>query len=166
MSTILAFPVLIITLMLQIGVMRNFLLLSGSADLMMLVVISWSLQERVKMPWNWTILAGVLVALVSKIPFFVPIISYLLITLFARVLTKHIWQIPVLALFIVVVLGTIFHHGLSFVVLQLSGSNISLVESAGLITFPSLLLNLLFALPVYSLISDLSKWVFPIEIEE
>jgi hypothetical protein len=166
MSTILSIPIFLIALMLQMGVIRNFPPLIGSGDLIMLVIASWSLQERVKYPWNWSIIGGVLVALVTKMPFFVPIISYLFLTGLTKLLLNRIWQIPVLALFLMVSIGSVLQPGLALVVFQLSGNPLPLVESLGQVIFPSFFINLLLALPVYILITDLAKWIFPREIEE
>jgi hypothetical protein len=35
-----------------------------------------------------------------------------------------------------------------------------------MITLPSLLLNMLFSIPIYTLMRDLSYWVYPIEEHE
>ena len=54
-------------------------------------------------------------------------------------------------------------HLISFVVLRLSGIPYDIRDVMGLITLPSLLLNMLFAIPVYTFIRDLSRWVYPFE---
>jgi hypothetical protein len=49
--------------------------------------------------------------------------------------------------------------------LRLSGSLIPVLESVNLIILPSTLLNLILAIPVYALISDLANWLYPQELE-
>jgi len=38
-----------------------------------------------------------------------------------------------------------------------------LYDVIGLITLPSLLLNMLFSIPIYVFIRDLARWVYPVE---
>jgi hypothetical protein len=38
-------------------------------------------------------------------------------------------------------------------------------EALSLVTLPSMVLNLMLALPVYILITDLANWLHPVEIE-
>ena len=48
-------------------------------------------------------------------------------------------------------------------VLNLLGTPLPIGDSLGLIVLPSMLLNLLFAVPVYVMIRDLAQWVSPAE---
>jgi hypothetical protein len=52
-------------------------------------------------------------------------------------------------------------HALSYISLVFSGSTLSLGDVVGVVTLPSLLLNLLFAIPAYTLMRDMSRWVYP-----
>ena len=65
-----------------------------------------------------------------------------------------------LAMFSVTFLGTILLHLLTFVYLNFSGSPMSLADSLGMITLPSVLLNMLIAIPLFGLMRDLANWVF------
>ena len=58
MGALAAFPVLIITLMLQLAIISRLPLLHGTADLMLLVLVAWALQERVRTAWFGRCLAG------------------------------------------------------------------------------------------------------------
>jgi hypothetical protein len=49
--------------------------------------------------------------------------------------------------------------------LRLSGSPIPVVEALNLVTLPSILLNLLFAVLIYALASELAGWLYREEIE-
>jgi hypothetical protein len=52
-------------------------------------------------------------------------------------------------------------HILTYFYLRLSGTPLSFADSMGLITLPSLLLNMFIAIPLYSMMRDLARWVFP-----
>ena len=50
---------------------------------------------------------------------------------------------------------------LSFAVLSLSGINLPVGDVLGVLTLPSVLLNMLLAIPVYAVMRDLARWVYP-----
>ncbi len=165
MATLLAFPVLIILVMLQMVVASNLMLLRGTADLVMLVLIAWALHERVRNAWIWTVIAGLLVSFVSAMPSLTPLIGYLLVTAIARLLQQRMWQSPILAMFVTTVAGTLIFQLLSMASLILAGTPLPVRESLSLVILPSVLLNLLLSLPVYALVSDMVSWVYPAEVE-
>lgn len=89
--------------------------------------------------------------------------GYFGVLLLTRVLQQRVWQAPLLAMFSAVFFGTLFFHILSFVVLSFLGTPFAFGEVMGLITLPSLLLNMLLSIPVYSFMRELSHWVYPVE---
>jgi rod shape-determining protein MreD len=161
MATLLAFPVLIVTLMLQMVVASRLTLLHGTVDLVLLALVAWALQERVRTAWIWALVAGLAVSFISALPFYAPLIAYLVATGISRLLQRRVWQTPILALLVAVVLATIFQNMLSMAVLQFVDRPISFQDGLSLVALPSLLLNLLLALPVYVVIVDLANWVYP-----
>jgi hypothetical protein len=55
---------------------------------------------------------------------------------------------------------------LSFAVLSLSGINLPAGDVLGVLTLPSVLLNMLLAIPVYAVMRDLARWVYPSSEDE
>lgn len=165
MATLVAFPVLVLALMLQTAAISRINLLYGSADLVLVILAAWALQERVTTSWQWALVAGALVGFVSGLPWFVPLVGYLLIIGVARLLQRRVWQAPLLAMFTVSFIGTLMMHILSVISLRLSGDPLPLGDSFSLITLPSILLNLLLAIPVYAVIRDLARWLYPAAVE-
>ena len=53
-----AFPILSLAIMLQTAIVSRINLLAGGADLMLLILAAWALQERVATAWHWAALAG------------------------------------------------------------------------------------------------------------
>ena len=165
MSRLVAVVVLILTLMIQTIIVSSLPLLAGTADLMLLVLISWALQDRVKTAWEWTIAGGLLVGFVSALPIYLPLIGYTLVTFLARWTQRRVWQTPVLAMLFVTVVGTFLMNILTILALQFMGTPVSFSDGISLVTLPSTMLNLIFALPVYLLIKDLARWLYPAEDE-
>ncbi len=166
MRNIVAFPLLLLAVVLQSSIVSQIKLLSGYADLPLIILAAWALQERVKSAWHWALLTCALLGFVTKMPWPVLVVGYLAVVFTAQVLQRRVWQAPLLAMFSVTLIGTIFMQLLSFVVLRLSGTPLSLPTVIGSITLPSLLLNIFFSIPVFTLMRDLARWVYPSEVYE
>ena len=149
--------------MLQVAIFNNLRILFGAVDLVLLAIIAWSLNEKVKNGFIWAIVGGLMVSMISSIPFYSYLIGYALVGLMAELIKRRIWQIPILAMLFVTVVGTFLVHFISLVVLQFTGAGLEWMESINLVILPSTLLNLILALPVYLLIGDLVDWVYPAE---
>jgi hypothetical protein len=161
LRNLIAAPVILLAVMLQSAIVSRVYLLSGIADLPLVMLAAWALQQEVRTAWHWAVATGLLVGFVSGIAWFVPMISYLMVVLFAQLLQRRVWQAPLLAMFVVTFLGTIVLYLLSFTVLRLSGVPLPLRDTLGLLTLPGVLLNLLLAIPAYAVMRDLSHWVHP-----
>ena len=61
MRNLIAVPVIILGVMLQSAVISSIKLLSGHADLPLVMLAAWALQEEVDTAWQWAMVAGVLV---------------------------------------------------------------------------------------------------------
>lgn len=161
MRNLVAVPVIILAVMLQSAIVSRITLLSGAADLPLVMLAAWALQEEVETAWHWAVAAAILVGFVSGIHWSVPLLSYLTIVLFALLLQRRVWQAPLLAMFSVTFLGTITMSVFSLVVLRVVGVTLPLSDVLGLVTLPSILLNMLLAIPAYAVMRDLARWVYP-----
>jgi len=163
MRNIVALPLLLLAVILQSAIVSQVKLLSGYADLLLLLLAAWALQKRVKSAWHWAALGCGMLMFVSAMPWPVLIIGYFAVIYIAQALQRRVWQAPMLAMFSVTFIGTLFLHFLSYIVLQVLGTPFVLSEVLGLITLPSLLLNMLFSIPTYAFVRDLARWVYPAE---
>lgn len=166
MRNIIAFPLLGLAVILQSAIVSQVKLISGYADLPLLMLAAWALQERVKSAWQWAVVMCVMIGFISSMPWPVVAVGYLAVVFVAQALQKRVWQAPLLAMFSVIFIGTLFIHILSFVVLRVLGTPFAFADVIGLITLPSLLLNMLFSIPIYSLMRDMARWVYPLEEHE
>jgi rod shape-determining protein MreD len=140
-------------------------LLAGTADLILLVLVAWSLHERVTTAWVWAAVAGLLVSFVSALPLFTPLVGYLVVTGIARVLQRRVWQTPILAMLVATVTGSLFYTFMSWFVLSFGGTPLPVQESISRVILPAVLLNLLLSIPVYALVTDMANWIHPYELE-
>lgn len=158
---LLGIPFLSITALLQSSVISRISLGYGKADLVMLVIVCWALQERVSSHWYWAVFGGLLMSLISAAPFFSYLISYLLIVGICQVIKRNIWQIPIVTLVFCVILGSLIENGVSWMALYLSGISLPLMKSFTNIVLPSLFFNTLLGIPVYYGMSDFAQLVHP-----
>jgi cell shape-determining protein MreD len=165
MTILAAIPVLGLLIILQTAIASRIPLLQGTADLVLLALVAWAVQERVKTTWQWGLVGGLMVSLVSALSLLAAVPAYLLSAGLARALRKQLWQMPLLAMFSAVFLGTLIIHAFTFIFLRTGGVQIPFWEAFNNITLPSALLNLLLAVPVYALMGDLANRLYPEEIE-
>ena len=165
LSILIAFPILGILTIIQTLVVSEIPLLHGTADLVLLAVIAWALQKKVNSAWHWGVIGGLMISLVSGIPFMVPLISYLAVVGIALLLRQRVWQLPILAMFITTFIGTVLLHALSIIALRINGTTIPILQGLNSITLPSLLLNMLLAVPMYALLGELANMIYPDELE-
>ena len=164
MAVAIAIPILSFLLILQTAIFSRVILLKGTADLVLLALIAWALQKRVKTAWQWCIIGGLLVSYVSAIPLGAPLLGYILAIGVALMLRQRVWQVPILAMFVTTFFGTVIVQLVELAALRISGVAIPFFQSINLITLPSVMLNLLLALPFYALLGDLSNWLYPEEL--
>lgn len=161
MRNLIAVPVILLAVILQSSIVSRVTLLTGTADLPLVMLAAWAMQDDVETAWHWAIATGVLVGFVSGLSWVVPLASYILVIVLAQVLQRRVWQAPLLAMFSVTFLGTIGLSVFSLVVLRFSGISLSIADAFGLITLPGILLNMLLAIPVFAVMRDLARWVYP-----
>ena len=164
-ALLLAFPLFAFLVILQSSIVIMTPLLQGTADLILLTMVAWTLQERVKVYWQWTIIGAIFLSFVSKSSFIVILSVYLLVTGVVAISRFKIWKAPYLAMWAMTFVGTIIVHGVTLAGRWLGGVEIPFLQAFNLIILPSLLINLLLAAPVYALVRDLANWLFPLEIE-
>ena len=165
MATLIALPILGLAVLIQVTILSRVTLLHGPADLVLITLVSWVLQDRVESIWPWVIFAGFLIGYASALPTWLVPIAYVLVTVVVLFLKRRVWQVPILALFTAIFFGTVIVYGLSFGYLTASGVPLNFQEAFNLFFLPSLLLNLLLAIPIYGLMSEIAKFVYPVEIE-
>ena len=164
MSAIIGVLVMAIGIMLQTAVFSRTPLLFGTVDVVLLLLISWALQPKPKEweVWFWTVFGAVFIGFISIVPAVPYIVTYLVIIFIIRWLQKKIWKATVLVLFLGTALATVFQQSVVMGTLRFfNGVSLLLSESFTLVIIPSMVLNLLFAFPVYLLMKDLADWLNP-----
>jgi len=163
MSILISFPILLITVILQTTAVSRLPLVNGSADLMLIVLAAWGIHDKGRTAWIWAIIGGLMMSIVSATPWILVMIPYLVVAVSAQLLHSRIWQSPILAMLVITILGTLLQHILEITMLRFNDIAMNVATILGAVTVPSLVLNLILALPIYILVRDIGRWVYPAE---
>lgn len=163
---ILSVPILFATAFVQIGVFGQIHLFQGSTDLLMLVIIAWALHPLPRYAWIWVLLAGLIMSYLSAMPMNGYLIIYIAIWLMIRFLRKRVWQMPVILMLLMTMVGSLLETFFTLGALKISGGVIDFHLTVNEIIIPSLTMNLILAIPVYGFVSDLANTIYYDEVVE
>jgi cell shape-determining protein MreD len=154
-----------LAVMLQSAVVSQWHLLQGVVDLPLLVWAAWVTRERRFAPaWFWAVAMGALWGLYSALPPGTGLLIYGGIGLVAQALQRRIWHPPYLLLFVLVFLGSLWVPGVSYLIVRFGlQASIPFRDALVQVILPTVLLNLLAALPVYAVVAEWADWVLPAE---
>jgi rod shape-determining protein MreD len=149
----------------QSTIVSRMPLLNGTADLILLFIIAWALQDRVDTVWQWCIFGGIFASIYSALPLGVYLAAYLICAGIARLLKRRIWKAPFLAMLAATFICTLVVQLLALAARLITGVSIPIITSFNLIILPSLLLNLILAFPIFSIVHDIAGWLYPEELK-
>lgn len=165
MANLIASISLLIAVILQTTIFVRINILYGAADLVLLTLVSWVIYEQIDSSFRWGLLAGLLVGIASALPFWLVVIEYVLVVTILGTIQARVWQAPLLLLFSSVFSGTFIINSIDFFYLWITGVPLNIDEVFNLVILPSLVLNIILALPIYSIMGELAKQVYPPEVE-
>jgi hypothetical protein len=165
LAILLAFPLFLMLVVLQSAIVSATPLLQGTADLILLTIVAWTLQEQVQVHWQWTIIGCIVLGFISKSPLVIILFAYLAVTAIVAIARRKLWKVPYLAMWTMTLIGTVIVQVITLLGRWLEGADIPFLQAFNLILLPSLMLNLLLAAPVLALVHDLANWLYPQEME-
>ncbi len=160
-----ALVVLILAAGLQSALFSQITLLHGQTDLMLLTLLAWYLHEDAPSSWVWAFLGGLMLGWLSALPWWLYAVVYSAAALLTTYLRRRLWRTSLFTYLLLIVFITPAILLLEYGYLRITGTPIALTDSLRLVVFPSLLLNLIFALPVYALVDEWILLFFPQEEE-
>lgn len=152
-------------MVLQNSIVARLQMLQGAADLVLLVLVSWVLLADERRHWHWGLLAGLLVGISSSIPFWIPLIGYTMFTIIITWVQRRVWQVPIWLLVTSTFFGTFLVLSLEIIYVWLTAVPLDLAEVLNIVLLPSLILNMIAVWPVYGFISEITKRLYPKEVE-
>jgi len=158
-SNFVSIPIMLILSVIQTVAVSRVNLMSGSADIILLTIVSWGVSEENRSVYFWAIVGGIFISYISAMPAAAVMISYLIIAGITRVIKSGLWQSPILAILLSSLIGTIAKFVIDIIALQFMGINLPFSASIKMTLAPNLILNLFVLFPIYLFISDLAKWI-------
>jgi Na+/phosphate symporter len=165
MAVLIAIPILGGLALIQSAIVSRMPLILGTADLVLITIIAWALQERIKGYWQWSIIGGGIITFMSALPVGIYIGAYLGATFLARLISRRVWKVPFLGMLVATFLGTLLLNVTAWLSRWLLGVFIPIDQALNLVVIPGILLNMVLAVPVYFVVKDLAAWLYPEEIE-
>jgi len=162
-STFMSIPIMLIFSVIQTVAVSRITLMGGSADIILLAIVSWGISEEDSSVFSWALVGGIFISFISAMPTAAVITSYLVIAGISRVFQKVLWQAPILAILLSSFIGTIVKFTIDIIALQLMGIELTLFESIKMALAPNLILNLFILFPIYMIVSDLARRISPKE---
>lgn len=161
MEQLISIPVVVLLTFLQLSLSGKFMILNGFSDLIFIWLVSWIIQIKLKNSWLWIIMAWSVMSFISAIPWYATAISYLCVLGIASLVKGRLWQSPLLSFLLVLIIGSFLNLFIGFISLKVNGSMIQLSDSFNRIILPSVVMNLVFALPIYLISRDMILWLYP-----
>lgn len=162
MRSFILMPILIVGMILQSAIFGHIKLLSGTPDIVLLILVSWNLNKDEKAFVLWAVFAGLLFSIYSSAPLYLPLLTYLTISFFTRKLKSITYHLPIFLLIFATLLAGVIFYG-AFVAQQwiTSGFRVELSVLFWQIAIPSIFLDLLLTLPINSVIKEFVKITDP-----
>lgn len=160
METLLSSLLILLFTSVQLAVVSRLPLQHGMADIVLLLIIAWSLNRQAKHFYIPALIAGAVITFISSVPVPGVLVSYMLAAVLTRVLVNRLWEMPIFSMLIITIVATISQHLIYIITSQIRGIPIPLTQSLNQITLPSVFLNVILALPVYLIVQDVQKYVY------
>lgn len=151
----------ILAMMLQYGIFSRWTILSGSPDIVLLLIIALCLHQKSRRFWILVLIVGGIVGFVSALPFFLPMIVYISVYLASLSLKQRVWQTPLLAMFLLTFAATILMNLLSIAVLFVQSVSFNFSDAMVRVVLPSVFLNMFLAIPMHAIVRELTMWMNP-----
>lgn len=149
--------------MLQLGIFSNIQVISGKIDLIMLGVIAWILQKKTGITdiLIYVITSVLILYFISAEPIVILLAFYGLMSVSIYWVKNNIQQIPIVSMLFSTAIFTFAHLTIFGVYLQLAGVQLEANEVFQTVILPSMLFNLIAAIPMFLLSNELQHLVYP-----
>ncbi len=148
-SYLVGLPILCLAAVVQSTVLSRYHFYGGTLDLVLLMVISWTLTGDVLGGVGWGFMGGVCLDLLSGGPFGAAALALTLVAYAAGLTEGRFWGASLLLPLVVALLGSFGYHLVNLVALSVTGYGPNWGISLVRVVLPSALLNTFLVLPVY-----------------
>ncbi len=163
---IIGLPYLAVSGFLQVSLISKVHLLQGSPDLLLLGMLAWSINAKTRYAWIITVFAGLIMSYLSAMPMNGYVWMYLFLWLVIHFLKMKVWQMPMILMLFMTIIGTIFISAGTLGLLFLQNASVVFMDAVRQILVPSLVLNIIFSIPIYAFLNDVINSIYINEVSE
>lgn len=166
MGNFLSLPILVLAAALQASLAPQISFLGGRPDLVLLLVLSWSLNVSLEQGVTWAFVGGIAKDLLSAAPIGTTSFGMVILVFGIHAVRQQLYSVGLFTLIWVVVGGTVFQQLISTTILLLSGFQPVLglgvvIEELSYILLPTIFYNLVLILPVYGFVRFIQRRIHP-----
>jgi rod shape-determining protein MreD len=161
MGLIIGIPLMAGLAIMQSAIISYMPFLEGTPNMVLLVVVSWSLIGRSREAMILGLFGGVFLDMLSILPVGSTSISLILIAYLISLLEGGFWESNFFTPLVATLVATVMFFSLTILTLLLAGRTLDLLSSLTRIFLPSLFLNLVICLPIYHLTGWIANFVAP-----
>lgn len=163
MANFVGIPILLVAAVVNATIMPELRLGNGTADLVLLMVLSWALLADVRDAMLWAVIGGVLQDLLSIAPPGTSALGLVVVAFAADALFGNVSRGNLLAPLLVAAAGTGVYQMITLFLLRMLGlSAVGIGQGLVYVTLPATILNVLLILPVYRLMGAVHRRAFPV----
>ena len=159
-EVIIGLPIIAVAAFVQVGFFGQIRLMNGTSDLILLCIIAWTINDQTKYSWILMIAGGLLMSYISAMPMNGYIWMYLAIWLLIRFIKRRVWQMPLILMLFVTIVGTLIIAVGTLGLLFLQNASVNYLDALQTIVIPSLVMNLMLAIPMYAVLNDVINTIY------
>lgn len=164
-SYLIGFTGFLLTAVLQMSIFSQWKILSGSADIVLLFVVAWCLHDRNKQLWLLVIVMAGIAGSISALPAYIPIVVSLFVFRVSKLFQARLMQSPLLSMLVLTFAATLLQLILCMGYLFVIQIDLNFSDALVEVAFPSVLLNMLLAIPIHAIVREIGVYAFPKGVE-
>jgi rod shape-determining protein MreD len=158
-------PLLAVLAVLESSLMGHLHFLDGRPNLVLLAVVAWSLTGRWREGMIWGLVGGLMLDLMTELPFGTNAIAFVLVSYLVSFLEGRFWRANLLMPLGVMLAASLIYHFFALGALFLMGREIDLAYALTRVILPSAFLNLLLAIPASQIGAAVYRSLYPPEVQ-
>jgi rod shape-determining protein MreD len=149
MSLLLGIPLLLAAAVFQSAVLSHVRVFGGQPDLVVIIVLAWSVLDDDREGMAWAFVGGLLLDLFSGAPFGLSTLVLVAMAFVVGLAEAQVYRNNVLLTLLLTLLGTAAYHIGHMILLRFAaGFNIIWAEAFWYVTLPSVLFDVILILPM------------------
>ncbi len=151
MGRYLSLPVLLIAAVLQSTVVPEIRIGNGGPDLILMLVLAWTLLADIEEGLYWAVIGGIFQDLINGVPTGTSALALVVVAFGVNMVVGQVGRHNIPVPLLVAVAGTVAYQLLLAVLLTVLGHSVSIVYMLTHVTLPTGLFNVILMLPIFRL---------------